>query len=141
MVIFEIFNQFPPEFPILKTAICAIVAFILGVVWYNPVLMGKKATEERAESLNGFKPGPHIFILTFVLWVVTSCVYTFLTSFLTPPSVQSLLGLSTFLWVGFMLPATLINGLYSGKKLMVMGVDSSYFLASLYLFAVIHNVL
>lgn len=141
MVIFEIFNQFPPEFPILKTAISALVAFVLGVVWYNPVLMGQKAAEQHAAELNGYKAGVHVYFIAIILWVFTSCVYSFLTSFLTPPSIQSLLGLSTFLWVGFVLPATLISGLFSGKKLMVMGIDSSYYLAALYLFSVIHNVL
>ncbi len=141
MVIFEIFNQFPTEFPVLETAISALVAFVLGVVWYNPVLMGQKAAEEREVSLAGYKPGIHVYLIAILLWVITSCVYSFLTSFLTPPSVESLLGLSTFLWVGFVLPATLLSGLFSGKKLLVMGVDSSYYLAALYLFAVIHNVL
>jgi hypothetical protein len=55
-------------------------------------------------------------------------------------TIQSLLGLSTFLWIGFILPAIMMNGLFHGKKLIVMGLDSSYFLAGLYLFAVIHDV-
>jgi len=141
MFIFEIFNQFPAEFPIVQTVISALVAFVLGIVWYNPTLMGEKAAEEHAKALNGYKPGFHVYTVALLLWVLSACVYSFLMSFLTPPSMQSLLGLSTFLWVGFVLPATLLNGMFSGKNFSVMAVDSSYFLAALYLFAVIHNVL
>lgn len=141
MYIFEIFNQLPNEFPILKTILSALVAFVLGIVWYNPTLMGTKVTEERAKILNGYKPKFYIYIFALLLWILSSCVYSFLMSFLTPPSIQSLLGLSTFLWVGFVLPATLLSGLFSGKNFNVMAVDSSYFLAALYLFAVIHNVI
>lgn len=141
MFIFEIFNQFPTEFPILQTGISALVAFVLGIVWYNPTLMGEKAAEEHAKVKNGYVPGVHIYVISFFLWVLSACVYSFLMSFLTPPSIQSLLGLSTFLWVGFILPATLLNGLFTGKNFSIMAIDSSYFLAALYLFAVIHNVI
>lgn len=141
MVIFEIFNQFPEEFPILKTVLSAFVAFVLGIVWYNPTVMGKSASEAMSEELDGYKPKFYVYIIAVLLWAITACVYSFLTSFLSPQSIESLLGLSTFLWVGFILPATLLNGLFSGKNLVVMGIDSSYFLAALYLFAVLHNVL
>ena len=141
MFIFEIFSQFPPEFPLLQTVISAVVAFILGIVWYNPVLMGQKTAEIHAEEKKGYKAPFYVYIVAVLLWALSACVYSFLTSFLTPPSIQSLLGLSTFLWVGFILPATLLNGLFSGKHFSVMAVDSSYFLAALYLFAVIHNVI
>lgn len=136
---FNIIEQFPTEFPILKTSISAVIAFVLGVVWYNPVVMGKTASAAMSEEIKGYKPGVSVYLLVMCLWFVSSCVYTFLTGFLTPPTFAELLGLSTFLWVGFALPATLLSGLFAGKKLMVMGVDSSYYLAALYLFAVIHN--
>lgn len=141
MLIFEIFNQFPSEFPIIATLICTVVAFILGIIWYNPKLLGEKAAEARYSELNGYKPNITAYFIAFLMWFITACVYSFLKGFLTPPSIQALLGLSTFLWVGFTLPAVMLNGLLSGKKLMVIAVDSSYFLAGLYLFAVIHDVM
>ena len=141
MLIFEVFNQFPSEFPVVTTLICAVVAFILGLVWYNPKLMGEKAAEVRYSELNGYKPTLIVYCTAFILWFITASVYSFLTGFLTPPSIQALLGLSTFLWIGFTLPAVMLNGLLSGKKLLVTAVDSSYFLAGLYMFAVIHDVM
>ena len=141
MFIFEIFNQFPAEFPVIQTAISALVAFVLGIVWYNPTLMGEKAAEEHAKVLNGYKPKFFVYIVALLLWILSSCVYSFLMSFLTPPSIESLLGLSTFLWVGFVLPAILLNGMFSGKSFSVMAIDGSYFLAAFYLFAVMHNVI
>ena len=141
MVIFEIFDYFPSDFPVLQTIISALVAFILGVVWYNPKLIGEKAIEALSEQTRGYKPGAVSYVIAFLLWSMTSLIYSFLTSFLTPPTIQSLLGLSTFLWIGFILPAIMMNGLFHGKKLILMGLDSSYFLAGLYLFAVIHDVI
>src|SRR5690606_13096131 len=84
---------------------------------------------------------PVVYIISLLLWMLSAAVYTFLTQFLTPPAIGALLGLSTFLWVGFVLPSILISGFYLQRNFLAMAVDSSYFLAGLYLFAVIHDVL
>jgi hypothetical protein len=136
MLFSEVFVYFPEDFPVLKTAMSAFVSFVLGLVWYNPTLVGKKV----AESIE-FNPAIHHYFIAAILWAISACVYSFLIGFLTPPTIGELLGMSTFLWVGFILPAVMMNGMFSGKKLSVMGVDSSYFLAALYLMAVIHDVL
>ncbi len=141
MVIFEIFNYFPENFPLMATLISGFVAFVLGIIWYNPKLIGEKAQEALDDQLRGYSPGVTAYVTALVLWVMCSFIYSFLTSFLTPPTIQSLLGLSTFIWIGFILPAIMVNGLFQGRKLVVMGLDSSYFLAGLYVFAVIHDVL
>ncbi|PCH98877.1 MAG: hypothetical protein COB76_06645 [Alphaproteobacteria bacterium] len=141
MIILDIFNQFPDQFPILETLISAFVAFFLGVLWYHPKVMGEKWAEAVGQDKSNVKITFAGYILAIVLWTISASVYSFLTTFLAPPAIGALLGLSTFLWIGFILPAVMIGGMFMGKKLMVMAVDSSYFLAGLYLFAVIHDVL
>lgn len=135
MIIFDIFSQFPKEFPLLKTLLCAVIGYILGIVWYHP-----KINSEYHNYAN-YKPKASIYVIAAFLWVVTSCVYSFIVGFLTPPMMPALLGLSTFLWVGFVLPPVLLNGLFKERPLMVLATDSSYYLAAFYLFAVIHDVL
>lgn len=137
MIISDIFTHFPDHFSHAKAFLSALVAFALGILWYHP----KVAGEKWSQSIKTVRPTPMIYFISFLLWMISACVYTFLTQFLTPPTIGALLGLSTFLWVGFILPAVMIGGLYMGKKLIVMGIDSSYFLAGLYLFAIIHDVL
>ena len=140
MILFDIFTQFPNQFPLMETIISALVAFALGTFWYHPKVLGDKWAE--AHSLQKeVKLGPLTYVFGLFLWMVTSAIYSFLTQFLTPPTIEALLGLSTFLWVGFILPSHLISGFYTGNRLMVAAVDSSYYLAGLYLFAVIHDVL
>jgi hypothetical protein len=141
MIIFDIFQHFPEEFAVLKTLVAAIVAFVLGVLWYHPKIMGNSLNDALSEQELNYKAPPYIYLICFLLWVVASCVYTFLVNFLMPPKFSAMLGLSTFLWVGFVLPSVLMSGLFIGKKLMAMAVDSSCFLAGLYLFAVVHYVL
>ena len=140
MFIFDIFNQFPSEFPLLATIIAAFAAFALGIFWYHPKVMGEKWTEAH-ESRKNIRNDTTTYLAGFFLWLITAAVYGFLTQFLTPPTIGSLLGLSTFLWVGFILPPHLISGFYNGHKLMMAGIDSSYYLAGLYLFAVIFDVI
>jgi hypothetical protein len=140
-MVFEIFEYFPKDFPILETLISAIVAFILGILWYHPKLVGEQALEIRNEELDGYEPSIFVYMIGFLLWLLTSFIFSFMVGFLTPPSIQAMLGLSTFLWVGFTLPPVLLNGLFTGKKLYMIGLDSTYFLAGLYLFAVIHDVM
>lgn len=136
----SIIELFPENFPILQTVLSGFVAFVLGLMWYNPKVMGEKMISDGVERITTNTP-PILFFVGLLLWMCTAFVYSFLTTFLTPPKIHALLGLSTFLWVGFVLPPVLINGMMAGKKLVVSAVDSSYFLAGLYLFAVIHDVL
>ena len=138
MIIFDIFNHFPEQFPIIQSALSAAVAYILGIVWYHPKISGDYHEQKNAEN---FKPNALIYTAGAGLWIITACVYSFLISFLTPPAMPALLGMSTFLWVGFVLPPILINGIFKGRALNVMELDSSYYLAAFYLFAVIHDVL
>lgn len=140
MIILDIFN-FPEHFPTLQTVISGFVAFVLGAIWYHPKIMGGKWSAAMGQNEMHGVSSVFVYISALVLWVISASVYSFLTTFLTPPTIGALLGLSTFLWVGFILPAIMIGGMFTGKKLMVMAVDSSYFLAGLYLFAVIHDVL
>jgi hypothetical protein len=141
MFILDIFNQFPTSFPIVETVLSGFVAFILGILWYHPKIMGEKWLEAMGRSEDKIRLQWFVYPIAIALWMVSAAVYSFLAGFLTPPAIGELLGLSTFIWVGFILPAVMIGGLFMGKKLMVMAVDSSYFLAGLYLFAVIHDVL
>ena len=134
------FNQLPDQFPVFETIIAAMVAFSLGIFWYHPKVMGEKWAEAHGATKE-VRLGATAYICGALLWLTTSFIYSFLIQFLTPPSMGAMLGLSTFLWVGFILPPYLISGFYNGTKLMVAGVDSSYYLAGLYLFAVIHDVL
>lgn len=141
MFFLDIFNHFPTTFPIIETVLSGFVAFILGILWYHPKIMGEKWLEAMGRNDEKISLSPFIYVIALCLWMVSAAVYSFLAGFLTPPAIGELLGLSTFVWVGFILPAILIGGMFMGKKLMVMAVDSSYFLAGLYLFAVIHDVL
>ena len=141
MIILDIFSHFPGGFNFLSTAISAFVAFVLGVVWYHPKIVGQETADLIEKETKGFKPGPLAYVVALFFWLVTSSVYTFLKTFLEPTSTAELLSLSTFLWVGFILPTALLNGMFSGKKLNVIGLDSTYFLAGLYLFAVVHDVI
>lgn len=142
MIILDIFTLFPEHFPIFKTVLSGCVAFFLGLLWYHPAVLGEKwSFGINGDSFERQSPPFWVYIVALLLWMVSAGVYSFLTNFLTPPTMGELFGLSTFLWVGFILPAIMMNGLFAGKKLSLMGVDASYFLAGLYLFAVIHDVL
>lgn len=140
MIAIDIFNHFPDQFSYTKTFMSGFVAFMLGILWYHPKIMGEKWVESTGRP-DQDSPPVYAYVISFLLWILSAAVYNFLTQFLMPPEIGALLGLSTFLWVGFILPAVMIGGLYMGKKLMVMAIDSSYFLAGLYLFAVMHDVL
>ena len=141
MFFLDIFNQFPTTFPVVETILSGFVAFVLGILWYHPKIMGEKWLEAMGRDDEKISLSPFVYVVALCLWMVSAAVYSFLAGFLTPPAIGELLGLSTFIWVGFILPAVMIGGMFMGKKLMAMAVDSSYFLAGLYLFAVIHDVL
>jgi len=140
MIALDILSHFPEDFPYIQTFLSGFVAFVLGVLWFHPKVMGEKWAEKTG-YINIKPPKPFVYVISLLLWLISAGIYTFLTQFLTPPTIGALLGLATFLWVGFVLTAILISGFYLQRNFLSMAVDSSYFLAGLYLFAVIHNVL
>lgn len=114
-------------------------AFLLGILWYHPKILGGRWTELRGVK-NGAdaKSSPLPYVASFFLWMLAACFYAFLAHFLNIDSAAGYFCLSCLLWVAFSMPPTLMSSLYTGYPFEAMAIDTSYQLGGYYIFAAVH---
>ncbi len=131
------FNDIEINFAALLLS--GILAFVLGLVWYHPKVMGTRWLEVRGDkgaSLTAKSPLP--FVAAFFLWLLSACFYAFLAQFLNIDNAAGYFCLSCLLWVAFAMPPTLMSSLYTGYPFEAMAIDTSYQLGGYYVMAGVH---
>ena len=129
------------DFPFLETTVAGFLAFALGLFWYHPKVMGKRWLEARGKSVDDVRPTTFPHIVSFVLWMLASCFYSFLVLLLGLESSPALICLSCLLWVAFAMPPTVMGAFFTGYPFNAVAIDSAYQLGGYYLFAMTHIVL
>lgn len=119
-------------------ALSGFLAFVLGIVWYHPKILGGRWSELRGEALRPSFNSPLPYVASFFLWMLSACFYAFLAHFLQIESAAGFFCLSCLLWVAFSMPPTLMSALYTGYPFEAMAIDTSYQLGGYYLFAAVH---
>jgi len=128
-------------FPFLETIVAGVLAFSLGLFWYHPKVMGKRWLEARGKSPEDVRPATSLHLVSFVLWMLASCFYSFLVILLGLESSPALICLSCLLWVAFAMPPTVMGAFFTGYPFNAVAIDSAYQLGGYYIFAVVHIVL
>jgi hypothetical protein len=113
-------------------------AFLLGLVWYHPKILGGRWMEVRGIPNDGKLKSPLPFVVSFFLWILSACFYAFLAQFLGIDTSAEYFLLSCLLWVAFSMPPTLMSALYTGYPFEAMAIDTSYQLGGYYIFAAVH---
>lgn len=115
-----------------------IFAFILGMIWYHPKVMGERWMEVRGVKDGGLKRSPLPFIASFFLWTLAACFYAFLAHFLEINNAAGYFALSCMIWVAFSMPPAIMGALYTGYPFEAVAIDTSYQLGGYYVFAAVH---
>ena len=63
---------------LMPSFLSAVVAFMLGLIWYHPRVLGGRWLEAREMTSDDLKRGATPFILSFPLWFLTSLFFTFM---------------------------------------------------------------
>ncbi len=121
-------------------ALSGLLAFVLGLVWYHPKIMGARWMEARGHMPTQRKPSPLLYAASFFLWMLSACFYAFLAQFLGMDTPSEYFVLSCLLWVAFSMPPTLMSALYTGYSFEAMAIDTSYQLGGYYIFAFVHII-
>jgi hypothetical protein len=129
------------SFPFTETILSGLCAFLLGLFWYHPKVMGTRWIEARGKILTDVKRSALPYLVSFVLWMLAACFYSFLLIIMGLGTVSSLIGLSCLLWVAFAMPPTIMGALYTGYPFNAVAIDSAYQLAGYYMFALVHIVI
>ncbi len=110
----------------------AVLAFLLGIVWYHPRILGGRWLEARNLTPDDMKRHNSPFILSFPLWFLTALFYTFLAVALKIETPEEVLLFSCMLWVAFAMPPIVMGSLYTGYPFNAVAIDASYQLAGHY---------
>lgn len=117
-------------------ALSGILAFLLGLFWYHPKVMGGRWSELHGSS--AVARSPLFFVASFFLWMLSACFYAFLAQFLQIDTAAGYFCLSCLLWVAFAMPPTLMTSLYTGSSFEAAAIDTTYQLGGYYVFAGVH---
>jgi len=113
-------------------------AFILGMIWYHPKIMGARWMEVRGVKQDNMTSSPLPYIASFFLWLMAACFYAFMANFLDINTFSGYFVLSCLIWVAFCMPPALMGALYTGYPVDAVAIDTSYQLGGYYVFAAVH---
>lgn len=122
----------------IPALIAAFLAFVLGVIWYHPNILGSQWLKERGKTLEDFNIGFPQYMVSFFLWCIASYFYAFLAMTMEINTPPEFFLLSCIVWVAFTMPPTVVGSLYTGYPFGAVAIDASYQLAGYYVFAVVH---
>jgi hypothetical protein len=133
--------QLPPV-NYLAVLTSAVVIFLLGGLWYSPVLfarkwmslMGKTEAELKADSSGSM---PLMYLLAFICGLLTSWVLAVLLNhFLDLTALRGAM-VGALCWVGFAAPTSFATTLFSGTPKRLWLINSTYNLISFILAGII----
>lgn len=123
---------------LLPSFLSAVVAFLLGLFWYHPRILGGKWLEAREVPADSLKRGATPFILSFPLWFLTSLFFTFMLIYMDIHGGSEVFLMACMLWVAFAMPPIVMGSLYTGYPFAAVAIDAAYQLAGYYVLAVMN---
>jgi hypothetical protein len=125
----------------MPSLLSGLVAFLLGLVWYHPRVLGHKWLAARGKKWEDLPKTPTPFIISFPLWFLSSLFFTFMIIYFHIDTPAETLLLACLLWVAFSMPPIVMGSLYTGDPFNAVAVDAAYQLAGYYMIALTHIVL
>ena len=131
--------QHYPTINYLAVLVAGIVIFVLGGLWYSPVLFAKRwialqgRTEEQMIAQAAAANMPVMYVSAFVCGFVTAWVMAHIlahvaSSLTLNAGTGALIGFMC--WLGFAATSSYATALFSGKPKQLWLIDSSYNLVS-----------
>lgn len=117
----------------LAVLAAAAVSFILGGLWYSPLLFGKIWMKEAGLTEKDMKKGN--VGLSYLGGFVTAFIIAYITShfiyFVGADTVEQGLSLGFWIWLGFIATTMFGQVLWDGKSFKFYLINVSYYLAQL----------
>ena len=126
---------------LMPSFLSAVMAFLLGLLWYHPRVLGGRWLEARGKTSTDMTRGATPFVLSFPLWFLTSIFFNFMLIYMAIDGAPEIFLLSCMLWVAFAMPPIVMGSLYTGYPFSAVAIDASYQLAGYYTLAMSHIIL
>lgn len=114
----------------LAILVAAIVAFLIGGLWYSPMLFAKQwmaAHAHTPEDVARMKAdAPRAYAISFVALLVMAAILQLLLNHLGVRNWGGGVAWAAHIWLGFAATIGLMANVYSGKKFSVFIIDAGY---------------
>src|SRR2546427_11270137 len=126
---------------ILAVLVAAVLTFVLGAVWYSPVLFAKQwmaaqgYTPEKLDEMKR-KGVTRAYAVSVLCYLVTAYVMALLASYTNSTTLAQGLWLGFLSWLGFAPPGGVTAHMVSEKAIAAWVLDAGYQPSSLVLMAV-----
>jgi hypothetical protein len=112
--------------------VTAVVIFLLGGLWYSPVLFAKKWVALQGKSAEEMSGGakPSLYVQVFICGLLIAWVMGLITRHMPLPSVAHGVLAGALLWLGFAGPTSFGTALFSFKPKALWAIDSGFNLVS-----------
>ena len=133
-----------PHINYLAVLVAGVVIFMLGGLWYSPVLFAKRwialqgKTMEEMQAAGGSMPV--MYVQALICGLVTAWVLAILLGFLPVLDVMRGVKLAVICWLGFAGVTSYATALFSSKPKALWVIDSAYNLVSFIAAAVILTI-
>jgi hypothetical protein len=115
--------------------LAAVSVFVLGGVWYTPVLFGNIWLRAEGKPACDKRHGPMVFVLSFLLSLGAALVFAL---FLGPnPAFIYALGAGFTIGLSWVVSSFGMNYLFAGRDLRLFLIDGGYHLVQFVLYGII----
>lgn len=116
----------------LAVVVTAVVIFMLGGLWYSPVLFAKKWVALQGKSMEEMSGGSHpiLYVQVFVCGLLTAWVMALLLSHFHEPGIHIGLMVGSMAWLGFAGATSYGTALFSFKPKALWAIDTGFNLVS-----------
>lgn len=127
------------EVNFIAVFLAAIVAMVIGFLWYSPMLLGKPWMKEKGYSSEQLKKEQKemgkwygvSFVVALITAYVLSLVMTLGENFYHQSELSTGITSAFWMWLGFIMPVQMTATIFGGKNFKLFGIDAGYQLASI----------
>jgi hypothetical protein len=133
-----------PSIHLLPVLVAAVLAFVLGALWYSPVLFARAWVRAHAytdEQIARMRAGAaRSYAISFVCFLVMAAAMALLVARVQPVGALGGAKLGALVGIGFAAMVSLTANLYSDKPLAAWAIDAGYQVAYLVVMGVVLSI-